>query len=119
MDKQQYQAIIDDQTGKLIETLLPNGASAITAERLKFALDAIAQVAFREGKNYGLSGIMTADQVAEIVGVSPRRIRAILKTRHDRFGTGRQIGSTWTIHIDELDNVRPGPEGWPKGKARS
>jgi hypothetical protein len=97
---------------------LPNGAGPLTDHRLRFALDQVAQVAFTAGESYALMSLLTADEAAELIGVSSRRMREIIRVRHERFGVGMQIGKSWLIRQSELDSLRPGPGGWPKGRSR-
>lgn len=118
MDEKSARDQYNQKIQTLIDSLLPYGAGPITEHRLRFALDQVAQTAFTAGKSYALMNLLTAEEVAEELGVSPRRMRALIKTRHERFATGRQVGKTWMIHRDELESLRPGPEGWPKGRTR-
>lgn len=111
--------VVNGKIQTLIDSLLPNGAGTMTEIRLKTALEQVAQVAFSEGKNYGLSGLLSAEEVAERLGVNRRRALFLIKERHERFGVGRMIGSaTWTVHVDELPMLQPGPVGWKKGRPR-
>lgn len=119
MDETSARSLYEQKIQSMVDSLLPHGAGSISDHRLRFALDQVAQTAFSAGKSYALLNLLTAEQAAEEIGVSPRRMRALIKTRHERFATGRQIGKTWLIHRDELEALRPGPEGWPKGRARS
>lgn len=103
----------------LIDALLPHGAGSITEHRLRYALDQVAEKAFSAGRAYALTNLMTVEEAAIEIGVSRRRMAEIIRTRHDRFGTGMRVGNSWIISRDELDALRPGPEGWPKGRARN
>jgi len=118
MDEQSARSLYHQKIQNMIDSLLPFGAGPITDHRLRFALEQVAQTAFSAGKSYGLMNLLTADEAAVELDVSPRRMRAIIKLRHERFGTGRQAGKVWLIHRDELDALRPGPEGWPRGRSR-
>ena len=102
-----------------IENLFPLGTGdAFTISRLHAALESVAQKSFDLGRNYGLTNLLTVDEAALEIGVSPRRMRALLKDRHERFGVGAQFGQVWIIHRDELDQLRPGPQGWTPGRSR-
>ncbi|MFA5836190.1 MAG: helix-turn-helix domain-containing protein [Bellilinea sp.] len=119
MDENSARSLYEQKIQVMIDSLLPYGAGSITDHRLRLALNQIAKTAFSAGKSYALLNLLTAEQAAEEIGISPRRMRALIKTRHDRFGAGMQFGKSWLIHRDELDALRPGPQGWPKGKSRS
>ena len=116
MNKTQHDEIITDRINSLVDSFLPNGAGPMNEIRFRIALNQVAQVAFREGRAYGLMNLLSADDVAEQLGVSKRRAQAIIIDRHERFGIGAKMGRDWFVHIDELEQLRPGPSGRPKGK---
>ena len=91
-----------------IEALVASFGHSVSETRLRHALETIAQYAYNEGKHDALSGLMSVDDVAIELGVSRRRANALIQNRHERFGTGMQIGkNTWAIHRDELEQLRP------------
>lgn len=57
MDEQSARSLYEQQIKTLIESLLPNGAGALTEARLRYALDNVAQVAFTSGHDYALSNL--------------------------------------------------------------
>src|SRR5574340_795842 len=116
MDENSARGLYQQKIQTLIDSLLPNGAGPITDHRLRFALDAVAQEAFSAGRAYALTNLLTVEEAADEIGVSRRRMVEIIRTRNDRFGTGMKFGKSWLIHRDELESLRPGPEGWPKGR---
>lgn len=118
MDEKSARGLYQKKMTTIIETLLPHGAGSITEHRLNWALDQVAQEAFSAGRAYALTNLMTVEEAAIEIGVSRRRMAEIIRTRHDRFGTGMRVGNSWIISRDELDALRPGPEGWPKGRPR-
>jgi len=107
--------VVTRQISDTVDTFLPNGAGTMTAIRLETALTAVAHVAYTQGKHDALMGLKTAEQLAEEFGVTARRMRTIIKTQHDRWTIGMQIGSTWVVSADEIESVRPGPVGRPGG----
>lgn len=58
------------------------------------------------------SEVLTTNQVAEHLGVSPRRVRAIAQQRN----IGRKIGQTLTFRRAELPKLIPGARGRPRSK---
>ena len=119
MDKKSLMGDVEFHIENLITSLLPHGAGGITDFRLRSAMLEVANKAFEAGKTYALFNLLTADQAAAEIGVSPRRMRAIIKARHERFGVGMQFGKSWLIHRDELESLKPGEQGYPKGKPRT
>lgn len=107
--------VVARQISDTVDTFLPNGAGTMTARRLETALRNVGHVAYTQGKHDALVGLKTAEQLAEEFGVTARRMRTIIKTQHDRWATGMQIGSTWVVSADEIESVRPGPVGRPGG----
>jgi len=90
-----------------ISSMFPHGAGRAPHTRVRHYLEQIAHVAFREGRNHALLGIMTAADVAEHFGVSERRARALIQNRHERFGVGMRVGNQWLVHRDELPELEP------------
>lgn len=74
---------------------------------LRAMLEIIAIHSYGEGRHDALAGLMTVEQVAEEFGVSRRRANAIIQYHHERFGTGQRFNSSWLVHRDELDAMRP------------
>ncbi len=105
----------------IINDVLPLGAGAgpLTSARLRFALEQVATVAFRQGESHALMSLITAEQAAERLGVSARRMRAIIAHRNERFGIGMKVGNTWMVREQDLDILKPGPSHRPKGESRN
>lgn len=96
-----------------IEKIISETATAVSPTKLKHFLQTIAQVAYREGRNDALMGLMDSQQVANEFGVSLRRAQSLLKKYHERHGGGIKIEGGWLIARDELENIRPGKTGRP------
>jgi|GEM_PF-1618277 hypothetical protein len=114
MDKDQAQQLIDSEVQKLIDTVMPNGGGAtLTEHRLRYVLEKISKISFETGHSYALLSLMTSDQVALEIGVSLRRMQAIAKNRHERFGVGFQVPgkNPWLFTPEEIDLLRPGKSG--------
>lgn len=125
MDKTSHISIYQQKIDQLTESLLPNGAGSITEHRLRYALDQVAQTAFSQGESYALGSLLTTEQVAEIFGVSKRRVQAIARQKHDQFGIGFKIPGgkeTWLFRPEEIESLRPGktgrPRAWYAGKEK-
>lgn len=117
MDKSKHMETVLDRINREIEALSPHGEGRASSARVKRSLESVAAVAFREGQRYALSSLMTVDDVAEKLGVSARRVRAIAKAMHERYGVGWQAPGTgvWLFRPEDIDILRPGPEGRPRG----
>ena len=109
MDKQAHLSIVTQQIDREIGTLLPHGAGSVTDRRLRHHMEQIAEVAFREGQSYVLLSLMTVEDVADRFAITPRRVRAIARNRHQRFGIGWQVPGTsqWLFRPEELEHLAP------------
>lgn len=107
--------IVKDAIEREMEAAIPMGEGRVSASRMRSALERVAIYAYREGESDALRSLMTVDEVAARLGVSPQRARALAKDRHARFGIGWQVPGTrtWLFRRSELDLLRPGPEGKP------
>lgn len=116
MNEQSTRSLYEQRINTLIASLLPNGAGTISETRLRTALSQTAQVAFSAGESYALMSLMTVDDVAEKLGVSVRRVRAIAKIKHEQFGIGYQVPNTaqWLFRPSEIESLRPGKTGRPR-----
>jgi hypothetical protein len=60
-----------------------------------------------------LTGFYTARDVARILGIGSRRVRAIAKER----GVGQQTDTGyWWFRHEDIERLRPGPNGRPRLK---
>lgn len=66
--------------------------------------------AWMAGFESALASILTTDQVGDILGVTPRRVRAIAAKRN----VGRQLGGAWFFLPSDVERLRPGKPGRPK-----
>lgn len=103
--------IVTTKLDTLIETLLPHGGGGtITEHRLRWALEMVAQVAWSEGETSALMALMTTEQVADQLGVSERRVRALATDR----GVGWQVSrGTWLFRPGDIELLRPITRGRP------
>lgn len=110
MDKTSAEQIISGEIQKMIDAFIPHGGGAtITEIRFRTALEKVGAQAFTIGQDYALTSLMTVEEVALTLGISERRVRAIAKNRHDRFGVGFQVpgSNTWLFRPEELESLRP------------
>lgn len=117
MDKASHWSIVERQIADSVDSVMPHGGgTTISEERLRAILKRIAQVAFGQGEIYALLSLMTAQDVADVLGISPRRVRARARVLHERFAIGWQVPGTnaWLFRPEEIESLRPGPSGRPK-----
>jgi hypothetical protein len=66
------------------------------------------------GEPYGPGDLVTTAKAAELLGVTPGRIRHFL---NDGRLPGQKSGRDWFILVGDLEKLER-HQGWPKGKAR-
>lgn len=95
MDEKSHRSIYEAEIESQINALLPNGAGTITDRRLRHAMDIVARRAFQQGESYALLSLMDIDQALDEINqrmaprkISKRRLQAIARERHDRWGVG-------------------------------
>lgn len=114
MKREHHQQLVDQQIEGAMEHMFPHGAGRTNHTRVKHHLDTVAQVAFREGRSYALMSLMSAEEAAEELGVTVRRVRAIAKWRHERgFPLGSKIGGRWIFTPECVEGMRERPAGGP------
>lgn len=110
MDRDSHWQIVTEQIDKSIAAVMPHGGGGtVTETRLRHILTIVAERAFQQGESYALLSLLTVQDVAEMLGVSVRRVQALARTRHDRFGIGMQVGKSWLFRPEEVEHLRPGP----------
>ena len=102
-----YSDEVEREIKQALASMFPYGAGRTTHTRVEHHLHTVAKRAFQAGKIYALMGLMTANDIAEHFNISPRRARALIKNRHERFGVGMQFGKSWLVHRDELNDLTP------------
>ena len=68
---------------------------------------------------YELLGLCASDDLAQLWGVSMRRVTAHCQTLHERWGAGRKFGKTWVLTADEAERHRPTKAGRPKANLKT
>jgi hypothetical protein len=99
--------IITRHINQALDALFPYGEGRVGRGRVEHQINQVAQRAYTVGRSDALIGLMTAKDVAEHFRITPRRARALIANRHERFGIGMRIGASWLIHRDELDSLEP------------
>ena len=110
MDKREaHLQSLDHEVEKAMDAMFPYGAGQTTHQRVRHWLDKIAQVAFTHGEQYALLSLLTVEDVAEQFGITPRRVRAIARNRHNRLGIGWQVPGTnqWLFRPEEVEHLAP------------
>ncbi len=97
---------MDDIQRAIDEILGGAVAATVTTHRLETVLTRLAQRVRQQTQDAVLTSLLTADDVAERLGVTPRRVRAIAKARP---GTGWQVPGTsqWLFTPDEIEQLQP------------
>lgn len=126
MNEQSARSLYEQKIETMVNSLLPNGAGTMTDHRLRHALEQVAQTAFSAGESYALTSIMDIDATLHEVNrrmvadgrkpISKRRLQAIARDKHDRWGVGYNITGTnaWLFRPGEIDSLMPGPSGRPR-----
>ncbi len=116
MDEQSARSLYEQKIDQMLAQFLPNGAGTINEMRFRHALEQVALTAFSAGESYALLSLMTVEDMAHELGISERRVRAIAKVRHDRFGVGYHVPGTgqWLFRPSEIESLRPWSEGRPR-----
>lgn len=99
--------LIDQEIEKAMLAMFPHGAGQASHITVRHHLKKIAQVATKAGRDQALLGLMTASDVADHFDITPRRARALIQNRHERFGIGMKAGNEWLVSRDELPDLTP------------
>ena len=102
--------LLNTHIAQAIDTLTNGLGSGLVAEhRLRTVLERMAHRVAVDAGNDALMTLRTADELADELGVSPRRMRAIIRNRHERFGVGWQVPGTnqWLVRPSEVESLRP------------
>lgn len=121
MDKEYHQEIVNNQIDAFLDSLFPRGEGHISRHQVGHVVRQVATRAFSEGGNYALASLLTVEDVAERFGVTPRRVRALARNRHERFGIGWQVPGTnqWLFRPEELEKLQPNDRYRRKAKGKN
>lgn len=115
MNRDAYDHQVALAIAKAAETIEEGSPSSM---RTRHALAVLAQHVESATRSYELLNLRTVDDLAAEFGLSPRRIRALAVTRHERYGIGMKIGTTWLWSASEIERMRPGAPGRPRGNSQ-
>lgn len=113
MDTNSRDQMIASHIDNAVTDLIPHGAGTVTEHRLRHILNRVAQQTAQTSKNYELLNLLDTAEIAELWGVSTRRVRAHCAHLHDRWGVGRKANGGWLMTRAEAENHRPGNAGRP------
>lgn len=115
-----YWQVVQHEIEKALAALFPHGDGTATAPRVQHVLETVARQAYQHGQNAALMSLLTIDDALAQVnawlqekGVDPitkRRLVAIARNRHERFGIGwKPKGKTnlWLFRPEEIERLRP------------
>ena len=88
----------------------PNGTRS--SARLSSTAETVSS-GIRAWRIYALTSLLTVDDMAAMFHVSTRRVQAIDREKHARWGYGRLVGFRWLFTPEEVEHLRPGPVGRP------
>mgnify|MGYP000738482360 CR=1 FL=1 len=112
MEKEQHLAVVSKKIDAYVQDLLPNDAGPVTANRLRWVVEQVATVAFNQGMLYALTSLLTVNQVAQRLKLSPRRVRAIARSRQRQgIPVGWQVSGSrlWLFGPEDLEWLQPDP----------
>lgn len=115
MNRSDYEQMVASAIAEATETI---GEGQPSPARLRHALTVLVQRVESATRSYELLNLRTVDDLAAEFGLSPRRIRALAVTRHERYGIGMKIGTTWLWSASEIERMRPGAPGRPRGNSQ-
>jgi hypothetical protein len=114
------------QIDDLIASLFPDGPGAVDESTLRAVIEQAMEIA----EAHALESLLDIEQAQAAVNqrlqasgrpaISRRRLQAIAKTRHDRYGIGRKIAGAkaWLFRPSEIEKLLPGKAGRPRKDAK-
>jgi hypothetical protein len=112
---------MDHLVNRAIDTLLGGTeARTMTRMRLETVLQALAHEVVRDTETSVLMSLLTAEDAADRLSITTRRVRAIARNRNARgIPIGWQVPGTsqWLFLPDEVELLRPGKPGRPRNAA--
>ena len=113
MDANTRDDMIDRYISQAIDELLPNGTGVVSSHRLRHVMRRVAQQSAQTAVGYELLNLLDTAELAELWGVSTRRVRAHCARLHDRWGIGRKANGGWMMTREEALTHRPAGPGRP------
>lgn len=103
MNRDQFDAAVAAAIAEAKETI---GEGRPSPARLDHALSVLAQRIESAARDYHLLGLRTVPELAEEWNVDLRSLQQRAQRRHERYGIGRLIGTTWVLAADEIETLR-------------
>lgn len=112
----QREELIESTIARALDSLFGDmPAKTITRQRAEHALRIAAQHIATDSVNMTLLSLLTTDDMAATLNVTPRRVRALAKAR----GVGWQVSrGTWIFRPNDVERLRPYGVGRPRKVAR-
>lgn len=116
MNREAMFGIVTQCIERAMQHMFPHGTGTTNNHRVQYHLNQVGELAFNTGVNYALLSLLTVEEVAVRFNISTRRVRAIARERHERFGIGWQVPGTnqWLFRPEEIEHLEPGPVGRPR-----
>ena len=121
MKKSQYERSQTAELNEAIDSLVEQFPPLVGREiRIRAVLTKLQHSSASNTRAYELLGLCASDDLAQLWGVSMRRVTAHCQTLHERWGAGRKFGKTWVLTADEAERHRPAAEaGRPKANLKN
>lgn len=112
VDRQQQ--LIEGAVTRALDDLFQDlPARPLTRHRVEHVMRGLAQRVASDASGETLLSLLTTQDMAERLGVSVQRVRALAKAR----GVGWQVSrGTWVFLPEDVERLRPGPVGRPPAK---
>jgi DNA-directed RNA polymerase specialized sigma subunit len=109
MDRHTFELTVSREIRQALEELLPlqTQAGSISRDNLRRQLQVVSEHVQTAARAYYLEGLVTVDEVADELGVSPEHLSELARQRFAHYGMGRKFGDTWVWTQDEVDVIRP------------
>ena len=121
MKKPQYNQLQTAELNEAINSLVEQFPQLVGREiRIRSILTKLQHGSASNTRAYELLGLCASDDLAQLWGVSMRRVTAHCQTLHERWGAGRKFGKTWVLTADEAERHRPAAKaGRPKANLKT
>jgi hypothetical protein len=112
MDRRTFEQTINREILQALDELLPQHVSTgnVSRQELHHRLRRVSERVQEASRDYYLESLVTADDVADELGISAEHLRELAQQRHFHYGIGRKIGDMWVWTQDEVDVILPNGE---------
>jgi hypothetical protein len=112
MDRRTFEQTVHREIQQTLDELLPQHSLAgnVSRQELHHHLKRVSERVQEASRDYYLDGLVTADDMADELGVSVDHLRDLAQQRHFNYGMGRKIGDMWVWTQDEVDVILPNGE---------